>query len=83
MYNQYIFALILMTKKGSIALLWKLNLITTFFASSFSVTLSHTGLTAQQTTDNVLAVVNHMVRVIPGGKTERRTRWRKLLTLFH
>jgi len=35
--------------------------------SSTSVTLSHTGLTAQQTTDNVLAVVNHMVRVIPGG----------------
>jgi len=35
--------------------------------SSTSVTVSHTGLTAQQTTDNVLAVVNHMVRVLPGG----------------
>jgi len=35
--------------------------------SSTSVTVSHTGLTAQQTTENVLAVVQHMVGVLPGG----------------
>lgn len=35
--------------------------------SSTSVTVSHTGLTAQQTTENILAVVQHMVGVLPGG----------------
>lgn len=35
--------------------------------SSTSVTVSHTGLAAQQTTENILAVVQHMVGVLPGG----------------
>ena len=42
----------------------------TYFLFCFrSVTVSHTGLTAQQTTENILAVVQHMVGVLPGGET--------------
>merc|ERR1711942_492207 len=35
--------------------------------SSTSVTVGHTGLSAQQTTDNAIAVVEQMVSVLPGG----------------
>jgi len=35
--------------------------------SSTSVTVGHTGLTPQQITENIDAVVKHMVSIIPGG----------------
>merc|ERR1712002_353092 len=35
--------------------------------SSTSVTIGHTGMTPQQITENIAAVVSHMITVIPGG----------------
>jgi len=35
--------------------------------SSTSVTIGHTGMTAQQISENISAVVSHMITVIPGG----------------
>lgn len=35
--------------------------------SSTSVTIGHTGMTSQQISENISAVVSHMITVIPGG----------------
>merc|ERR1712042_198732 len=32
-----------------------------------SVTIGHTGMTSQQISENITAVVSHMITVIPGG----------------